>query len=181
MNSKKIASLFLGLILATFIMAQDKTFHDFSAKTIDGKMLDFSTFSGKKVLVVNIASKCGLTPQYEDLEELYKEYGSGNFEIIGFPANNFMSQEPGTDTEIKEFCLVNYGVSFQMMSKISVKGDDIDPIYAWLTQKDQNGVIDSKVKWNFQKYMIDEKGNLVDYLSPKTSPKSEEIINWITE
>jgi glutathione peroxidase len=179
MNSKKTISLLVGLMITVMITAQDKTFHDFSAKTIDGKTLDFSEFKGKKLLVVNTASKCGLTPQYEELEELYKEYGSDNFMIIGFPANNFMQQEPGTDSEIIEFCQVNYGVTFQMMSKISVKGDDIEPVYAWLTQKDQNGVIDSEVKWNFQKYMIDENGNLVNYLSPKTSPKSDEIVDWI--
>lgn len=181
MNNKKIITLFLGLIIAMMITAQDKTFHDFKAKAIDGKMLDFSEFKGKKILVVNTASKCGLTPQYEELEELNKEYASDDFMIIGFPANNFLSQEPGTDEEIKEFCQVNYGVSFQMMSKISVKGKDIDPIYAWLTQKDQNGVMDSKVKWNFQKYMIDEKGQLVNYVSPKTSPLSDEIVNWIKQ
>jgi glutathione peroxidase len=179
MNSKKTISLLMGLMIMVMITAQDKTFHDFSAKTIDGKMLDFSAFKGKKLLVVNTASKCGLTPQYEELEELYKEYGSDNFMIIGFPANNFMKQEPGTDSEIKEFCQVNYGVTFQMMSKISVKGDDMDPVYAWLTQKDQNGVMDSEVKWNFQKYMIDENGNLVNYVSPQTSPKSDEIVDWI--
>lgn len=181
MNYKKMISLFMGVMISIIMIGQDKTFHDFLAKTIDGKMISLSEFKGKKVLVVNTASKCGLTPQYEELEELYKEYGSDEFTIIGFPANNFLSQEPGTDDEIKEFCRVNYGVSFQMMSKISVKGDDIDPIYAWLTQKDQNGVMDSKVKWNFQKYMIDETGHLVNYVSPKTSPKSDEIINWIKE
>lgn len=179
MNKKKTISLLMGLMLTMMMTGQDKTFHDFQAKTIDGEMLDFSTFKGTKILVVNTASKCGLTPQYEELEELYKEYGSEKFTIIGFPANNFLSQEPGTDEEIKEFCQVNYGVSFQMMSKISVKGNDQDPIYAWLTQKEQNGVIDSKVKWNFQKYMIDEEGHLVNYVSPKTSPMSDDIVNWV--
>ena len=161
------------------INAQQKSFHDFSAKTIDGETLDFSSLKGKKVLVVNTASKCGLTPQYEDLEKLYEKYGGDRFTIIGFPANNFMSQEPGTNEEIKEFCEVNYGVTFQMMSKISVKGKDIDPIYKWLTSKEENGVMDSKVSWNFQKYMIDENGNLVDYVSPKENPMSDKIINWI--
>lgn len=174
--------LFIALINISImgtISAQQKTFHDFSAKTISGEMLDLSSLKGKKVLVVNTASKCGLTPQYEDLEKLYKEYGGENFTIIGFPANNFMSQEPGTDEEIKEFCEVNYGVTFQMMSKISVKGKDINPIYEWLTTKEENGVMDSKVSWNFQKYMIDENGNLVDYVSPKENPMSDKIVNWI--
>ena len=160
-------------------MAQTKTFHDFKAKTISGEELDLSSLKGKKVLVVNTASKCGLTPQYEELESLYKEFGGDDFTIIGFPANNFLSQEPGTDEEIKEFCQVNYGVTFQMMSKISVKGKDIHPIYQWLTEEELNGVEDSKVSWNFQKYMIDEEGRLVGHFSPKTSPRSEEIVNWI--
>ena len=161
------------------MMGQNKTFHDFSAETISGESLDLSTLKGKKILVVNTASKCGNTPQYAQLEELFKEYGGENFMIIGFPANNFMGQEPGTNEEIKEFCEINYGVTFQMMAKISVKGKDMHPIYQWLTQKEQNGVEDSKVSWNFQKYMIDEDGKLVGHVSPKTSPKSDEIINWL--
>jgi glutathione peroxidase len=128
---------------------------------------------------VNTASKCGLTPQYEDLEKLYKEYKDKNFVIIGFPANNFLSQEPGTNEEIATFCQVNYGVTFPMMAKISVKGDDIHPVYSWLTQKDKNGVMDSKVKWNFQKYMINENGELVDVAFPKEEPYSDKIVNWI--
>lgn len=160
-------------------MAQEKTFHDFEMKTIDGEMISLSTFKGKKVLVVNVASKCGFTPQYEELERLYKTYGGDKFVIVGFPANNFMSQEPGTDLEIKSFCTENYGVTFQMMSKISVKGDDIDPLYKWLTTKSENGVEDSKVAWNFQKYLIDENGKLVTYVSPKTKPMDEKIVNWI--
>lgn len=161
------------------VNAQIKTFHDFTVKTIAGDSLDLSIYKGKKVLVVNTASKCGLTPQYEDLEKLYKQYGGEDFEIIGFPANNFLSQEPGTDEEIKEFCVVNYGVTFQMMSKISVKGKNMHPIYKWLTSKDENGVMDSKVSWNFQKYMIDERGHLVDFVKPKEKPMSEKIVNWI--
>lgn len=171
--------MFTGVISIMTSMAQTKTFHDFKANTITGEELDLSTLKGKKVLVVNTASKCGLTPQYEELESLYKEYGGDDFTIIGFPANNFLSQEPGTDEEIQEFCEVNYGVTFQMMSKISVKGNDMHPIYQWLTTRELNGVEDSKVSWNFQKYMIDEEGKLVGHVSPKTSPKSEEIINWI--
>ena len=156
-----------------------KSLYDFKTKTLDGKDFDLSTLKGKKVLIVNTASKCGLTPQYKELEELYKSYGGNKFVIIGFPANNFASQEPGTNAEIKEFCSLNYGVSFPMMSKISVKGDDIDPIYQWLTQKGQNGLKDSEVQWNFQKYLIDEKGQLVDVVEPKASPKSDKIVNWI--
>lgn len=159
--------------------AQHKTFYDFTVTTIDGKQLDLSTFKGKKVLVVNTASKCGNTPQYKDLEELYEKYGDDSFTIIGFPANNFGQQEPGSNDEIKEFCTVNYGVTFPMMAKISVKGDDMNPVYKWLTSKDENGVMDSEVTWNFQKYMVDENGHLVGFLKPKESPKSEKIISWI--
>lgn len=161
------------------MQAQEKTFYDFTVKTIDGKDLDLSDFKGKKVLVVNTASKCGLTPQYKDLESLYQQYGGEDFVIIGFPANNFMNQEPGTNEEIKEFCEINYGVSFPMMAKISVKGDDIHPLYQWLTSKAENGVMDSEVSWNFQKYMIDDKGHLLDYAKPKEDPLSDKIIDWI--
>lgn len=167
----------LIIIVATMtINAQTKSLHDFTVKSIDGEDFDLSQFKGKKVLVVNTASKCGLTPQYEDLEKLYQMYGGDKFVIVGFPANNFLSQEPGTNEEIKEFCQLNYGVSFPMMSKISVKGKDIHPLYQWLTSTS-----DSKVSWNFQKYMIDEEGNLVDFASPKTKPMDEKIIAWITE
>jgi glutathione peroxidase len=158
-----------------------KTLYDFKTKTIDGKDFDLASLKGKKVLVVNTASKCGLTPQYKELEEIYKTYGGPKFVIIGFPANNFASQEPGTNQEIEKFCTLNYGVSFQMMSKISVKGDDMDPIYQWLTKKDLNGKMDSEVKWNFQKYMIDEQGQLVDMVESKTSPKTDKIISWINQ
>ena len=180
MNAFKLWVLFLvNFLFADIMIAQEKNFHSFSATTIDGNILDFSTLKGKKVLVVNTASKCGFTPQYKELEELYKQYGGDQFTIIGFPANNFLSQEPGSDEEIKQFCELNYGVTFQMMSKISVKGDDMHPVYKWLTSKAENGVMDSKVSWNFQKYMIDENGNLVDFVEPKKSPKSEKIIDWI--
>jgi glutathione peroxidase len=132
------------------------------------------------VLIVNTASKCGYTSQYAGLEELYKTYGGDNFTIIGFPANNFMNQEPGTNEEIATFCQVNYGVTFPMMAKISVKGKDIHPLYAWLTQKSENGKIDEKVKWNFNKFMIDETGKVVGYAPSSTKPLSDEIVNWIT-
>ena len=180
MKTTGILILVSTLILSASTMnAQDKTFHDFTVSTISGESLDLSTFKGKKVLVVNTASKCGLTPQYEDLEALYKQYGGDQFVIIGFPANNFMNQEPGSNEEIAEFCEVNYGVTFPMMSKISVKGNDQHPLYQWLTEKEENGVMDSKVSWNFQKYMIDENGHLVGYVEPKESPKSDKIISWI--
>jgi len=176
---KKI--FFAGLLMVIVLNAspQNKTLYDFKATTLDGKAFDFSTLKGKKVLVVNTASKCGLTPQYETLQKLYDTYKDRNFVIIGFPANNFGKQEPGTNTEIKEFCTKNYGVTFPMMSKISVKGDAIDPIYKWLTSKSLNGDVDAEVQWNFQKFMIDEQGKLVGFVPPKEKPDSEKIINWI--
>ena len=156
-----------------------KSIYDYNTKTIDGKDFGLSSLKGKKVLIVNTASKCGFTPQYKELEALYKTYGSDKFVIIGFPANNFGNQEPGTNGDIKSFCQLNYGVSFPMMSKISVKGSDIDPIYQWLTKKELNGKMDSEVKWNFQKYLIDEQGNLVDVVDSKTLPTSDKVVNWI--
>jgi len=176
---KKTFFIVTLLFMGGVIFGQQKSFHDFEVKTIEGETISLSKFKGKKVLVVNTASKCGLTPQYEDLQKLYQMYGGDDFVIIGFPANNFLKQEPGLNTEIKSFCIQNYGVSFPMMAKISVKGNDIHPLYKWLTTKTENGVMDSKVKWNFQKYMIDENGRLVSFKSPKTKPLNEEIVKWV--
>lgn len=130
-------------------------------------------------MIVNVASKCGFTPQYEQLEKIYETYKDKNFIIIGFPANNFKKQEPGSNEEIKEFCSLTYGVSFPMMSKISVKGDDIHPLYKWLTTKDLNGTSDSTVKWNFQKYLIGEDGKIDEVINPWVEPDSKKIIKWI--
>ena len=160
-------------------MQDIQTRHDFVVKDINGKDFDLATLKGNKVLVVNVASKCGLTPQYEDLQALYDKYKNKGFVLIGFPANNFMGQEPGTNSEIMEFCTVNYGVTFPMMDKISVKGKEQAPLYKWLTNKSENGKIDQKVTWNFQKFMIDEEGHLVDVVMPKESPMSDKIINWL--
>lgn len=175
--------IFLGLAVVSLnAIAQttsSKSFFDFKTKTIDGKEFSLSSLKGKKVLVVNTASKCGYTPQYKDLETLYKTYGGDKFVIVGFQANNFANQEPGTNEDIKSFCQLNYGVSFPMMSKISVKGSDMDPIYQWLTRKDLNGKMDSEVKWNFQKYLIDENGNLVAEYDSNVLPTSDKIVNWI--
>lgn len=162
------------------IVSAQQSFHDFTVKDIDGNDYALSQLKGKKVLVVNTASKCGLTPQYQKLEELYQQFGGDKFIIIGFPANNFMGQEPGSNAEIKEFCSTKYGVSFPMMSKISVKGDDMHLVYQWLTSKDKNGVEDSSVSWNFQKYLIDEDGRLVKVVSPRTSPLDDEITGWLS-
>lgn len=177
----KLFSCVFTLLIISFMSTAQTSFYDLKSKTIDGKDFNFSDLKGKKVLIVNTASKCGYTPQYEDLEKLYQLYKDKNFVIIGFPANNFMRQEPGTNADIKEFCTKNYGVTFQMMEKISVKGDDMDAIYKWLTQKALNGKLDSSVKWNFQKYMIDENGNLVDVVYSADKPTSDKIVSWINK
>ena len=169
----------LKAILMTGIIS-GKSIYDYKTQTLEGDDFAMSQLKGKKVMIVNTASKCGFTPQYEELEKLYKTYGGDKFTIIGFPSNDFMRQEPGSNNEIREFCKRNYGVSFPMMTKIAVTGDEMDPIYKWLTSKSLNGVLDSKVKWNFQKYLIDENGKLVKVLSSSTKPLSEEVINWIT-
>jgi len=155
------------------------SFHDFTVKDISGEEYALSQLKGKKVLVVNTASKCGFTPQYAGLQELYEKYGGDDFMIIGFPANNFAKQEPGSNEEIATFCQKNYGVTFPMMSKISVKGDDQHPLYTWLTTKSENGLENSKVSWNFQKYMIDEEGQLVGHFAPNVKPDSKKLLSWI--
>ena len=176
---KTFVLMMVSLLFAVSLEAQNKSFYDFAVKTIDGKEFSLSSLKGKKVLVVNVASKCGLTPQYAQLEKLYEKYKDKDFVIIGFPANNFMGQEPGSNEEIAQFCSLNYGVTFPMMAKISVKGTEIAPLYQWLTEKKLNGKEDASVQWNFQKFMIDENGNWVGFASPKESPFSEKIVTWI--
>lgn len=158
---------------------QKENIYQFKVKDLSGNEFDMSSLKGKKVLIVNTASKCGLTPQYKELEALYKDYGDNGFVVIGFPANNFAGQEPGTNEEIGQFCQQNYGVTFPMMEKISVKGDDMHELYQFLTQKSRNGVEDSEVQWNFQKYLIGTNGELVKVVDPKTLPSDPAILEWI--
>ncbi|MBC7642116.1 MAG: glutathione peroxidase [Flavobacterium sp.] len=153
----------------------------FKVEDLAGKQFDFANLKGKKIMIVNTASKCGLTPQYKDLELLYQKYKEKNFIIIGFPANNFAKQEPGSNEEIANFCTLNYGVTFPMMSKISVKGKDMAAIYQFLTQKSKNGLQDSEVEWNFQKYLVNEKGHLEKIISPRILPTDELVTNWILQ
>lgn len=154
------------------------TIHGFSITTLEGETLNLSNFKGKKILIVNTASKCGFTPQYKELEELYKTY-EDRLVVIGFPANNFLRQEPGTNDEIAEFCERNYGVSFPMSEKISVKGKDMAPIYQWLTKKENNGVKNSKVTWNFNKYLIDEEGRLIEKFGSRVKPLDSKITDHL--
>lgn len=186
---KKIIGMGLFSFLSIFGFGQSKNIvadyngkepvYKFTVKDISGKDFNFSDLRGKKILIVNTASKCGLTPQYKDLETLYETYKDKNFIIIGFPANNFLKQEPGSDSTIAEFCQLNYGVTFPMMSKISVKGADIHPLYSYLTSVELNGYTNSEVGWNFQKYAINEQGFLVGIYAPTVSPMAKEIIEWI--
>lgn len=173
---KQLFILTLTAISMAFTTSGTKNLHEFKAKTLDGKDFNFADLKGKKVLIVNTASECGYTPQYKDLEALYKKYSSKNFVVIGFPCNDFGGQEPGTSSDIKSFCTKNYGVTFQMMEKVSIAKS---PIYKWLTTKTENGVLDATVKWNFNKFLIDEKGNLVKYLASSVKPTDPEITNWI--
>lgn len=158
--------------------AQAKSIHSFKVEALDGSTIDFSKFKGKKILVVNTASECGFTPQYADLEKLYETY-INKLVIVGFPANNFGGQEPGANHEIATFCQKNYGVTFPMAAKISVKGGDIAPIYKFLTQKKENGVKDTEVKWNFTKILLDEKGHILDSFESKITPMSENITKYL--
>ncbi|MBN2523396.1 MAG: glutathione peroxidase [Bacteroidales bacterium] len=176
---QKTSVILILAIMTISSFAQTKSLYDFKVNTLYGEEYDLAQLKGKKVLIVNTASKCGFTPQYADLQKLYEIYGGKDFTIIGFPANDFMNQEPGTNEEIASFCQVNYGVTFPMMEKISVKGKEIHPLYQWLTNKSENGVLDAKISWNFNKFLIDENGQVVKHYGSKTNPLSDEIVNWV--
>ncbi|SJZ33545.1 glutathione peroxidase [Sediminibacterium ginsengisoli] len=176
---KTFLSLILVAMLSAFTLpGGNPSIHQFKVKSIEGGIIDFSAFKGKKILVVNTASKCGYTPQYEALEKVYEQYRD-KLVIVGFPANNFGAQEPGTDGEIQEFCKARFGVKFPLSSKISVKGDDMAPIYKWLTSKAENGVLDATIAWNFNKFLLDENGKMLAYFPSKVTPDSEEILKYL--
>lgn len=175
---KSFLTIAVFTLFSAFVSPGTPSIHSFKVKSIDGKTIDFSKFKGKKILVVNTASKCGYTPQYEALEKVYEEY-KDKLVIVGFPANNFGSQEPGSNEEIQEFCKARFGVKFPLASKISVKGDDTAPIYKWLTSKDENGVLDATITWNFNKFLLDENGKMIAYFPSKVTPDSEEILKYL--
>jgi len=152
--------------------------YDFRMAAITGEEIDFKQYKGKKLLIVNTASECGFTPQYEDLQKLHELHGK-NIVILGFPANNFGEQEPGTNSEILNFCKENYAVTFQMFSKISVEGSDMAPLYQWLTDKAKNGWNEEAPNWNFCKYYINEKGELMKFYASAINPMSEELLKDI--
>lgn len=168
------------LMISLFIAATltGGSIYDFNVDGLDGNAIDFSKYKGQKIMIVNTASKCGLTPQYEGLENLYKQY-KGKLVIIGFPANNFNGQEPGTNEEIEEFCKKNYGVTFPMADKVSVKGDDTHELYKYLKEQAVAKGFSDPVTWNFGKFLINEKGELIATFSPKTLPMSEEILKYL--
>jgi len=157
----------------------NKTIYPFELKSLQGENISLDAYKDKVVLLVNVASKCGLTPQYEDLQATYDQYKDQGLVILGFPANNFAAQEPGSNSEIDDFCRINYGVTFQMFSKISVKGDDQHPLYQFLTQKEKNGVADSEMQWNFQKFLVGKDGHLIESISPTTKVTDEAVVQKI--
>lgn len=165
-----------SMLIVTAITAS--SIYDFKVAGLDGGNIDFSDFKGKKILIVNTASKCGLTPQYEGLQQLYDKY-KDKLVIIGFPANNFNGQEPGSNTEIAEFCKKNYGVTFPMADKVSVKGDDIAPIYKYLSEEAARKGLENPLQWNFGKFLVNEKGELIATFAPKTLPTSDEILKYL--
>lgn len=165
-------------ILSAFALPASNTIHSFKVKSIEGGEIDFSKFKGKKILVVNTASKCGFTPQYDALEKVYEQY-KDKLVIVGFPCNQFAGQEPGTDADIKQFCKARFGVTFPLTSKIDVKGDSISPVYKWLCNKSENGVLDATITWNFNKFLLDENGKLLAYFPSKVTPDSDEILKYL--
>ncbi len=175
---KSLLSILAIALLCAFTLPGEPSIHSFKVKSIEGGTIDFSKFKGKKILVVNTASKCGYTPQYEALEKVYEQY-KDKLVIVGFPANNFGGQEPGSDGEIQEFCKARFGVKFPLASKVSVKGDDTAPIYKWLTSKAENGVLDATIAWNFNKFLLDENGKMIAYFPSKVKPDDEEILKYL--
>jgi glutathione peroxidase len=171
-----------SIILALMLLVaapSSMTIYDFKMKNIDGKEVSLSDYKGKVVLIVNVASLCGNTPQYKDIEAMYEKYKDKGLVVLGFPANNFMGQEPGTDEKIKTFCTTQYHVTFPMFSKISVKGSDMHPLYKYLTSKSENGVIDAPIKWNFQKFIIGKDGKVITSIPPKTSVNEPEVVKEV--
>ena len=172
---RKLILTLMMCVACASLAAQSKSIYDFTMKSIDGQQVSLGSYSGKVVLLVNVASKCGFTPQYAGLEALYTKYEDKGLVIVGIPANNFMSQEPGTDAEIKTFCTNKYNVTFPMMSKISVKGDDKTPLYVFLTGKDTDPQFGGDIKWNFTKFLFDRSGKPVARFEPNVTPDSPQV------
>jgi len=183
MTNMKKTSLIVSLAVLLFITAAAfitpaKNIYSFKIKSLDGKTIDFKKFKGKKLLIVNTASKCGFTPQYAGLEKLYEQY-KDKLVIVGFPSDNFNKQEFEQDTAISAFCKKNYGVTFPLTTRVDVKGDNITPVYQYLCNKTENGVLDATISWNFNKFIIDENGNLLAHFDSKVTPESDELLRYI--
>jgi len=176
----KILSILITLILGIGMNTNSDSIFDYKMKDIDGKEVSLDKYKGKVILVVNVASKCGYTPQYEGLQKLYERYKDNGLVILGFPANNFNGQEPGSDEEIKQFCTLNYGVEFPMFSKVSVKGEDQAELFSFLTQA-QNPDFTGEIKWNFEKFLINKEGDLIRRFRSNVEPESDEIVSAVTE
>jgi len=170
--------LLFQIIVAKNLSKFSKSIYDYSAKSIDGKLISLSNYKGKKILIVNVASKCGYTYQYEGLEKLQKQFPD-KLVVLGFPANNFLFQEPGSNQKIKTFCRTQFGITFQLFEKISVRGWNMHDIYVWLTNKELNGWNDQKPSWNFNKYLLDEQGQLIKYFNASVKPLSTELVDLI--
>jgi glutathione peroxidase len=164
--------------MASMTALNAQSIHGFTVKSIDGKDIKMSSFKGKKILIVNTASKCGYTPQYESLEKVYEQY-KDKLVIIGFPCNQFGGQEPGSNQEIVDFCKKNYGVTFPLADKVDVKGENTAAIYQWLTQKSKNGVVDATISWNFNKFLLDENGKMIAYYPSNVKPDSDAILSHL--
>lgn len=174
----KILTILITLILGIGMNTTNDSIFNYTMKDIDGKEVSLESYKGKVIMVVNVASKCGYTPQYEGLQSLYETYKDDGLVILGFPANNFKGQEPGSDEEIKQFCMLNYGVEFPMFSKVSVKGDDQDELFKYLTHE-QNPDFTGEIKWNFEKFLIDKEGKLIRRFRSNVEPESKEILDAI--
>ncbi len=168
----------LTFLIMTSFSAPTKSIYDFTIKALDGSTIDFSKYKGKKILIVNTASKCGFTPQYEGLEKLYESH-KDNLVIVGFPSDNFANQEYQDNDSISSFCKKNYGVTFPLTTRVNVKGADITPVYKYLCNKTENGVLDAEISWNFNKFIIDENGHLLQHFDSKVTPESKELIAYI--
>ncbi len=175
---KKLIFLLFIIMLTAFTIAPSNSIHSFKVKSLDGGTIDFAQFKGKKILIVNTASECGYTKQYKALDSIYKQYKS-KLVVVGFPCNQFGGQESGTATEIQEFCKKNFGVTFPLAEKVEVKGENATAIYKWLCSKAENGVLDATISWNFNKFLIDESGNMLAYFPSKVTPDSEEILKYL--
>jgi glutathione peroxidase len=173
-----LSIILLGIISTSYLQAE-KSIYDFIVKNIDGEDVKLSIYKGKVLFIVNVASKCGYTPQYDGLQKIYTRYNDKGFIVLGFPANNFGNQEPGLNSEIKEFCRLNYGVSFPMFAKISVKGEDIHPLYLFLTSKETNPGFAGEISWNFNKFLVDKSGKIIGRFESKDKPDSDKLVDAI--